>query len=108
MNISDHPLYTVYIAGLPSAEVDYYDQAALELGINLKLELHGCIINTVFDDGKGIEITDTDLYRQQYVEANKIADQYYSALIGPDWREQLNIIALRMYYDDDEAQSMPF
>ena len=108
MDISDRPLYTVYIAGLPSAGVAYYREAARELGVNIEIEIHGCIIDTVLDDGKGIEITDADLYSQQYVDPNELADKYYCEVIGPDWYKQLKKIALQKYYDDDEAQSLPF
>ena len=64
----DKPLFTYFCAGYPSAEVQFISEAAKELGINLKVEYHGCIIRTLYSDEYGLKISDVEMHKLEIEE----------------------------------------
>lgn len=82
------PLYTLYLAGYPSKEVFFYERAAAELNINLKVEFHGCCIDSKVDEN-GIETNTAEYKSRKYKDQNLIAKQYYDQTYGENWLDQV-------------------
>jgi hypothetical protein len=82
------PLYTLYVAGHPCQEVFFYERAAAELNINLKVKYHGCNI-VPFVDENGKETCDVEVQSEKYEDQNLIANQYYNQIYGENWLEQV-------------------
>lgn len=108
MDISERPLYTLYVVGYPCASTQYYPQAAEVLGINLKLEYHGCVIETLYADESGLEITDADVEMLKFEEENEIAEAFYCKSIGNDWLKQLRETALKLLKEKASGSDTPF
>lgn len=108
MKTEDKPLYTCYILGHPSAEVPYLKEAALKQGINLEVEYHGCVVQTIFDDGKGICIDDADFKSAEYIEPNAIANEYYTKRHGNKWFKRIRELAMELFEASDDNNDLPF
>lgn len=107
MNLEDKPLYTVYVPGLPAAGVPYLREAAAEFGINLEVEYHGCVVQTIFDDGKGICIDDADFKSAEYIEPNAIANEYYTKRHGNKWFNRIRELAMELFEASDDNNDLP-
>ena len=82
------PIYTLYLAGDPCQEVFFYERAAAELNINLKVKYHGCNI-VLFVDENGKETSDVEVQSEKFEDQNLIANQYYNQTYGENWLEQV-------------------
>jgi hypothetical protein len=108
MNINDKPLYTLYVVGYPSASVRYYSEVASEMGINLKVMYHGCVIETLYADGYGLEITDADVELLRVEEENEMAVKFYEAELGKGWLKNFYKRASKLMKEKEKDDDLPF
>ena len=97
------PIYTLYVAGLPNEEVRFFERAAAELKIILKVEYHGCCIGD-FIENNGNVTTDSDYKARKYKEQNLIAEKFYKNTHGENWLEQVEERAKQMVLADKHSQ----
>ena len=93
------PLFTLYVAGLPNEAVFFYERAAAELKINLKVEYHGCCIGD-FIENNGNVTTDSEYKSRKYTDPNLIAEQFYKNTHGENWLEQVVERAKKLVLED--------
>jgi len=108
MKINDKPLYTLYVVGYPSVSVRYYPDVAREMGINLKVLYHGCIIETLYADGYGLEITDADVELLRIEEENEMAGKFYEAELGKGWLMDFYKRATKLMKEREKDDDLPF
>ncbi|GEM_PF-3168959 len=108
MSIKDKPLYTCFIPGLPSAEVPFLPKAAEQIGINLEVEYHGCVVESYYKDEDGNKITDASLKGSIIADQNKEADFYYRYYYGERWFYIVEAIALKLLKEDEKKDNLPF
>jgi len=97
--VQNLPLYTMYVAGYPCEEVFFYERAAAELKINLKVEYHGCCIDS-FVDENGKETSDAKVNSEKFEDQNIIAKQYYDNIHGVNWLDQVNKLSKHLILVD--------
>ncbi len=108
MEINDKPLYTLYVVGYPCASVRYYPEVALEMGINLKVLYHGCVIETLYADGYGLEITDADVEILRFEQENEMANKYYEGELGKGWLKNFYRRATKLMKEGEKNEDLPF
>uniref|UniRef100_UPI003216AFB4 hypothetical protein n=1 Tax=uncultured Draconibacterium sp. TaxID=1573823 RepID=UPI003216AFB4 len=104
---SEKPLYKYFCAGYPSGEVEFIPNAAKELGINIKIEYHGCIVRTLYSDEHGLTITDVQVKAAEIEEENKHAILFYNDSIGKDWLKKLRNRAIELF-ENRVDDGLPF
>ncbi|MFZ4412580.1 MAG: hypothetical protein ACOYOV_05820 [Bacteroidales bacterium] len=72
--ITNKPLYKLFVAGYPVSRVKFYCKAAKELGVNLVVIYHGCIISTLYKNEDGKNITDAEIEYEKIKKENLIAE----------------------------------
>ena len=107
MNIEEKPIYIYFHVGYPAATTEFIPAAAKKLGINLKLEYHGCVIRTLYEDKYGLKIYDSQVQSLYIDELNEPAFKYYTKTIGKNWLKLLEDKALELYEKSPEDE-LPF
>lgn len=105
--LKELPLYILYVAGYPCQEVFFYERAAAELNINLKVNYHGCNI-VPFVDENGQETSDVEVESEKYKDQNLLSEKYYTDSHGENWLEQVkkrakHLILVDKYTKFDET-----
>jgi hypothetical protein len=108
MEFNEKPLYTLYVVGYPCASVKYYPDVAKEMGINLKVLYHGCVIETLYADGYGLEITDADVEMLRFEEENEQANKFYEAELGKGWLKKFYKRASKLVKEREKDDDLPF
>ncbi len=98
----------MYVAGYPAPHIMHISEAAKELGVNLSVEFHGCIVVSVEDDKSGIPKTDADVKALAFKQQNEIADAYYSMHLGVNWKDLVKQKAIKLMQIYDKENPMPF
>lgn len=108
MNVDEKPVYKLYIVGYPGAVVQYYPIAARELGVNLEVEYHGCVIQTLYSDDYGLVITDAAVESLRVDEENRMAVAFYKAELGSNWFVKVRTRAFELLEENEWKNDLPF
>lgn len=99
------PVYTMYIVGYPCQEVFFFERAAEQLNIYLKVEYHGCVID--FSDDENEEKSNIiKINREKYEALNVIAKQYYVETHGLNWLDQVKELAKHLALSEEYNKFM--
>jgi len=100
------PLYVEYIIGEPNATVRFIELAGKELGINVKVKFHGCIVDSFLDDKGKWQIK--PIPEKIKVEPeNKKANKFYIKEIGLDWKSKLQSKVMELF-NNRPIDDLPF
>ena len=98
--LKELPLYILYVAGYPCQEVFFYERAAAELNINLKVKYHGCNI-VPFVDENGKETSDVEVQSEKYKDQNLLSEKCYTDSHGEKWLDQVKKRAKHLVLVDE-------
>lgn len=101
MDNNKNPLYTIFVAGYPINDLQFYKEAAQMLGVNLNVKYHGCIINYVDIDEQGNVITDADIEALKIKSQNIEAELFYKKLLGKNWLNKVKKNAKQMCQENN-------
>ncbi len=108
MGSEEKPVYKLYVIGYPGSIVKFYPEAARELGVNLEVEYHGCVIETLYSDEHGLVITDAAVESLRVDEENRMAHAFYKAELGSNWFEKVRRRALELMEEKKWEDDLPF
>lgn len=108
MSVDEKPVYKLYVVALPGDVVRYYPMAAREMGVNLEVEYHGCVVRKLYSDGYGLVITDAAVESLRVDEENSSAIEWYKAELGTNWFVKVRQRAFELFDENKREDDLPF